>query len=126
MRWIDTNIDWILIVSGLGTATMLAMTALPSFTTRFLFGEDITTRSGVVIAKSWGMMIFLSGMALVYAAFHPWVRVPVMLYSLLGKLSFVVPVFAAPQYRNTPAFGAAIADLVIAALFAWYLWPRLF
>jgi len=54
MRWIDANSDWILIVSGLGTATMLSMTAAPSFASRFLFGEEITTRSGIVMAKSWG------------------------------------------------------------------------
>jgi len=72
------------------------------------------------------MMIFLSGMAMVYAALHPSVRLPVMLYALLGKLSFVIPVLAAPQYRNKPAFGAAIADLVIVVLFAWYLWPQIF
>lgn len=126
MRWIDANIDLILVASGLATATMLMQTALPGLTSRFLFGEDIATRSGFIVAKSWGMMIFLSGMALIYAAFHPWVRLPVMLYSLLGKLSFAVPVFAEPRFRNKPAFPAAIGDLVLALLFGWYLWPQLF
>lgn len=126
MRWIDANIDWILVVAGLATTTMLMQTALPGFTSRFLFGEDIATRRGVIVAKSWGMMIFLSGVALLYVAFHPVFRLPVMLYSALGKLSFAVPVFAEPRFRKKPAFLAATGDQVLAVLFVWYLWPRLF
>lgn len=119
MSWIHDNIGWILIVSGAGTCTMIGQAIAPRLIARSLFGEDLPNATAVLVARSWGAMIFLSGLMMIYAAWHPELRLPVMLYALLGKLSFVVPVFA--SVRRPLALAAAAGDLVIVALFAWYL-----
>lgn len=119
MSWIAANIGLILTVSGAATCSMIAQAVAPRFAVRLLFGEEIATPSGLLVARSWGAMIFCSGLMLIYAASHPDVRWPIMLYAIFGKLSFVVPVFM--SYRRSPAMLAAIGDLVIVVLFAWYL-----
>lgn len=119
MSWIAANIDWILIVAGAGTCSMLSMAVAPRAVTHMLFGEALPGGAAVLIARSWGTMIFLSGVMLIYAAWHPEVRLPAMAYSALGKMSFVVPVFA--SVRRPLALAAAVGDLAIVLLFAWYL-----
>ena len=119
MSWIGANIGWIPVAAGAGTCSMLAMALAPRAVTHRLFGAELPEGAAVLIARSWGAMIFLSGVMLIYAAWHPEVRLPAMLYSMLGKLSFVVPVFAG--VRRPLARAAAAGDLLIVLLFAWYL-----
>lgn len=100
---------------------MIAMAIAPRAVSRRMFGEDIATAPGVLVARSWGTIISLSGLMLIYAAWHPEARLPVMLFSILGKLSFVLQVFADAKSRRAPAAFAAAGDLIIIALFGWYL-----
>jgi hypothetical protein len=121
MSWIGENIDWVLIVCGAATCSMLSMTLAPRFATRFVFGEELTSPAQVLIARSWGAMIFVSGLLLIVSASHPDFRLPVMLNAIAGKLGFTLLVFAnGGRYSAKPAFPMAIADLVIVALFVWY------
>jgi hypothetical protein len=119
--WIADNIGWILAVSGLLTCSMLAMAVAPRFASRFIFGEDIANASQTLVARSWGALIFASGLMLIYAAWHPEVRLPILLYSITGKLGFVVLVFANQRFRKQRAFAMALGDLAIVALLGWYV-----
>ena len=121
MSLIDQNIFWILIVSGLATCSMFAMALAPRWTVRYLFEEDLTVPSSLLIARSWGAMIFASGLMLIYAAYHPEVRLPVLLYSIAGKLGFVFLTVGNGRYARRPAMVAAAGDVLIALLLAWYL-----
>ena len=120
MSWIVRNIDWILIVSGLATCSMLAMALAPRWATELIFGEEVSGAIANVVARTWGAMIFASGVALVCSAYVPAIRVPVMLLSVAGKLSFSATVLA-QDLRGKPAFPMALGDIAIAALFVWYL-----
>ena len=120
MSWIVANIRWILIVSGLATSSMLAMAVAPRFAVRYVFGEEASGAVSDVMARTWGVMIFASGAALIYAAFDEAVRVPVMVLAIIGKGAFSASVLAS-NLRRQRAFSMALADLVMVALFAWYL-----
>jgi hypothetical protein len=65
-------------------------------------------------------MIFASGIALAYAAFDASVRVPVMALAIMGKGAFCASVLLS-GLRRQRAFTMALADLVMIALFIWYL-----
>jgi hypothetical protein len=122
MGWIAQNIFWILIVSGAATCSMLGMALAPRVAVRLIFGEDITTASGLLMARSWGAMIFVSGLLLIASAYRPDFRTPVLLNAIAGKLGFSLLVFAnGRRYRARPAFAMAIGDLVIVILLLWYL-----
>ncbi len=120
--WIDHNIGWVLEISGLLTCSMLLYAIAPRMVHEFIFGEDIAEHSGVLALRSWGIMIFGSGALLVYAAYHPEFRDAIVLFSIAGKSSFIVPVlFDSGRLLRKPAFPMALADVAMVLLFAWYL-----
>ena len=121
MRWIVQNIDWVLIVSGLLTCSMISMALAPRFAMRSTFGEVAEGPVANLIARSWGAMIFASGLMLIYAAWHEEVRLPILLFSIAGKLGFVALVLAEPRFHRQSAMIAALGDLIIVALLSWYL-----
>ena len=121
MRWIVQNIDWVLIASGMLTCSMLLMALAPRFAMRSTFGEVAEGPVANLIARSWGAMIFASGLMLIYAAWHAEARLPILLYSIVGKLGFILLVLAEPRLRRPRALIAAGGDLVIVALLSWYL-----
>lgn len=121
MSWIAANIFWILNASGALTCSMLVMALAPRFAMRATFGEVADGPVANLIARSWGAMIFASGLMLIYAAWHAEARLPILLYSIAGKLGFVVLVLAEPRFRKRSALIAAGGDLVIVALLSWYL-----
>jgi hypothetical protein len=57
---------------------------------------------------------------LVWAAFHPEIRIPVLLFSIVGKLSFVLLVLSHPPFRRK-AIAAIVIDGLLVILFAAYL-----
>ena len=120
--WIDAHIGWVLEISGILTCSMLLYAVAPRSFHQFIFGENIVSFSGLLVLRSWGIMIFGSGALLIYAAYHPEIRDAIMLYSIAGKSTFILPVVAsASTTRRLPAFPMALADIVMVALFAWYL-----
>ena len=124
MGWILRNIDWILVVSGVVTSTMLVQALAPRFAFKFIFGEDSPGAVSALIGRSWGAMIFASGLMLIYAAYHPEARLPILLYSIAGKLGFVALVFVEPRFRNARALPMALGDLLIVVVLIWYLIAR--
>ncbi|HEV2560612.1 MAG TPA: hypothetical protein VGT78_00590 [Rhizomicrobium sp.] len=117
--WIEANIALVLQICGVLTCSMIAYALMPRAINRFIFNEEI---SGNLLAyRSWGIMIFASGLMLIYAASHAEARLPILLYSIVGKSSFIVPVLTNGRYLKRPAFPMALADVAMVALFAWYL-----
>ena len=89
MNWIVEDIDWILIVSGVLTCSMIVMALAPHVAMRATFGEIADGPVANLIARSWGALIFASGLMLIYAAYHAEARLPILLYSIAGKLGFI-------------------------------------
>ena len=124
MSWIGANIALVLVVSGVLTCSMLLMAISPARAMRSTFGEVETGPVTSLIARSWGLMIFASGLLLIYAAYHAEARLPILLYSIAGKLGFIGLVLAEPRFRRPNTLIAAGGDLVIVALMSWYLVTR--
>ena len=125
MSWIASNIFWVLLISGIATCSMLLQAIAPRVAVRFIFSEDIASASGLLMARSWGAMVFVSGLLLIASAYHPEFRLPVLLNAIAGKLGFTLLVFAnGRRYLARPAFAMALADLVMVVLFICYLAAR--
>lgn len=124
MSWIGANIDWVLLISGIATCSMVSYAFAPRFIHCLIFGEDVAGESTLLALRSWGVMIFASGLMLVYAASHEEARLPILLYSMIGKSSFILPVLTTSRYWKRPALPMALADVVMVVLFVWYLLSR--
>jgi lipid-A-disaccharide synthase-like uncharacterized protein len=120
VSWIAANIVWLLIVCGAATCSMAAMAIAPRFTVRYIFGEEASGAVADVMARTWGVMILASGLALIYAAVDASIRVPVMALAIIGKATFSASVLAS-RLRRQRAVVMAVADLGMVALFVWYL-----
>jgi hypothetical protein len=100
----------------------LLQAVAPRFGMMNLFGEEVISSSALLIIRSWGAMIFVSGLLLIYAAYHSEQRLPILFYSITVKLGIAGLVFAGgARYRKRQIFKIAAADFVMALLFVWYL-----
>ena len=120
MGWISNNIQPVLIVSGVLTFSMISMLLMPRFAQLFVFGEAADGEVADLVSRSWGEMIAASGLMLIYAAYHPEARLPILLYSIAGKTGFIVLTLS-KGYRTPKAVIAMLGDAIMIALFAWYL-----
>ena len=123
MALIADNIFWILIVSGVITSTMLLAAVAPRAVFQQFFGGILEGPLGNAVMRNWGLVIGMSGLLLIYAAYDETIRTPIMLFSIVGKLFFVGLVFAAGNGLKA-ARGGAIIDLIIVGLFITYLVGR--
>ena len=90
MLWIVARIKWIMIVSGVLTATMIYAAIAPEASLQSTFGETLDEPLARIIVRNWGVLIALVGGMLIYAAFRPALRPMVLTVAALSKLAFIV------------------------------------
>jgi hypothetical protein len=115
------HIELILLVTGLATAGALVLFVAPGPTLTLLFGQAPADGLGRFVARQWGLLVFLVGALLLYAAHHAEVRVPVLILAVVEKLAFAGSVFLSPFRRRSPAVGVALTDGGMAALYILFL-----
>ena len=85
---IGTHIEIILIFTGATTAMALAQFIAPASVSRIIYGAAPTEVVGITLVRHWGILVFLVGVLLIYAAFHPAVREPVTVVAAVEKNRF--------------------------------------
>ena len=124
MNWIAANIQWVMLVSGVLTATMLYVALAPQAALRSVFGEALEGPLAGIVVRSWGVLITLTGAMLIYGAYAPEVRSLVLIVAGVSKLTFSALVIAqGGRYLKRQAAIAVASDLTMVILFVWYLMP---
>ena len=95
---IGAHIEVILIVTGALTAVALLQFIAPLPMPRLIYGEAPVDEVSLFLARHWGLLIFLIGVLLIYAAFHPDLRA-----------------------SATPLAAIAVGDSLIALVYVLYL-----
>ena len=122
MSWIVVNMNWLLIVCGVLTASMLLPMIAPRFAFNNMFGEVADGPLGELLMRNWGQMIFATGLLLIYAAYYEDTRLPILMFAACTKLTFAVLVLSHHErYARKLAMLVAVGDLGMVGLFAWYL-----
>jgi hypothetical protein len=122
MNWILASIKWIMVVSGVLTATMMYAAIAPEAALQSTFGETLNEPLAKIIVRNWGALIALVGGMLIYGAFRPDVRSLVLIVAGLSKVVFITLVLSqGRRYLSQQAGTAIVIDSVMVALFAWYL-----
>jgi len=118
---IMNNIKWIMLIAGLLTCSMIFAVFAPQAALISMFGEALTEPLAQVVVRSWGFLIFLMGVLLIYGAFKPVYRNLCLVIVSLSKIGFIstILIFGA-QYIEKSAV-TLILDSILIALFAFYL-----
>jgi hypothetical protein len=99
------QIELILLITGLATAGALVVFLAP-----------------VTMSKThWGLLVFLVGALLVYAAYHAEIRVPTLIVAIVEKVAIAFGMFISPFRRRPAVVVMALADAGMAAVYLMYL-----
>src|SRR5262245_12528398 len=90
MKWIVTNIKWIMLVSGLLTCTMFYAAIAPQAALQGTFGQSLDGPVAAIVVRNWGALIGLMGVMLIYGAFTPAVRPFAVTIAGLSKIVFIL------------------------------------
>ncbi len=120
MDLIVGNFKWVMLAGGLITLSMLLAAAAPRLTFQMMFGDAPEGPLALLLARSWGVLIGLTGGMLIWGAFHPEARTLVLLVAGASKLTFIALVLGEPSYR-AKSLVPLLVDGLLVALFAAYL-----
>ena len=121
MPWIVTHIRSIMIVSGLLTMTMIYAAIAPQAALQSTFGETVSGPVADIVIRNWGALIALIGAMLIYGAFNRPERLLILIVAGASKAVFITLVLAhGGRYLGKAGIPVAV-DLVMIALFAWYV-----
>jgi hypothetical protein len=118
---IGDHIEVILIVTGALTAVAIFQFVAPAPILRIIYGEGPKDLPGLALARHWGLLVFLIGALLIYAAFHAAIRDPIMLVAAIEKIGLGVGVLGTALRRHPVAAAIATGDSVIALVYLLYL-----
>jgi hypothetical protein len=118
---IATHAGAILVITGAITAAAAAVTLAPDAALDLIFGARSVDSLTRLIARHWGLLVGLIGALLIYAAYHPDVRVPIMVAAIAEKLAIGALIFASPFRKARLALAVAIVDPVIAVIYVTLL-----
>ena len=116
------SIAWILVVSGVITAGAgLAAFLFPHLFLRLGFGVDSPISSLVFFVRHWGVLIFAVGALIVYSAYAPTIRGPVLVAAAIEKFAIGLLTFFGPMKRTGAMTAIAMGDGAFAILYVAYL-----
>src|SRR6185436_10030490 len=120
--WIVHNMRWIMLVSGVLTASMVQAAIAPDAALQSNFGETVSGPLAHLVVRNWGALIALVGGMLLYGAFNPIHRSLVLIVAGASKVVFIALVLSeGARYLSQPVGIAIVVDSVMVVLFAWYL-----
>ena len=113
---------WIMLISGVLTATMVQAAITPDAALQSSFGETVTGPVAHLVVRNWGALIALVGVMLIYGAFNPIQRPVVLIVAGASKMTFIALVLSeGTRYLGYQAGVAVAIDSVMVLLFTWYL-----
>jgi len=116
-----TNIKWVMIIAGLLTCSMIFAVFAPQTALVNMFGEALTEPLAQIVVRSWGFLIFLMGVLLIYGAFKPIYRNFSLVIVCLSKIAFIsIVLIFGDQYIEKSAV-TLILDSALVTFFAYYL-----
>ena len=118
---IGAHIEIILIVTGALTAVALLQFIAPLPMLRLIYGEAPDDEVSLFLARHWGLLIFLIGALLIYAAFHADLRTSATLLAAVEKIALGLGVFGTSLRRHLVLAAIAAGDSLIALIYVLYL-----
>jgi hypothetical protein len=118
---IETNISTILVVTGTLTALAGVGLVVPRQLLGVFFAEKTNDATVILMARHWSLLVALVGGLLIYAAYHPEARVPIMIVAIVEKLALGILVVASPLRKRLITMSVVCADAIMALLYVLFL-----
>jgi hypothetical protein len=118
---LGAQIEWILLITGLLTAGAVVVFLAPVPMMKMLFGQAPSGVLSLLIARHWGLLVFLVGALVVYSAYHAEVRVPTLIVAIAEKTVLVLGLLISPFRRRSVVLVMALADASMATVYLMYL-----
>ncbi len=117
MQFIVKNIKWIMLVSGALTCTMVYAVFVPDAAVTNTFGEPIAGDVANIVVRSWGALVTLMGVILIFGALNPPNRKFAATIAAISKFIWVgLILFLGNQFLGTAgvviSFDAAVAVIL--------------
>jgi CHASE2 domain-containing sensor protein len=121
MDFIARNFKWLMLVSGVLTATMFYGLFAPQEALQSMFGASFDGQLQSLVIRSWSALVGLMGVLLIYGALSPQHRVLCAVIAALSKAIFVTLVMIHGQPYLPSAAAVIVLDLVVIASTLLYL-----
>jgi hypothetical protein len=122
MKWIVAKIKWIMLITGILTASMFYNAIAPDAALRSSFGQGLEGPLAELIVRNWGVLVGLVGLMLIYGAFVPPARRLVLSVAALSKAAFVILLLTVGHDYLGQRIGVALwVDGLEALIFVTYL-----
>jgi hypothetical protein len=118
---LTAHIELILWITGLATAGALVLFLAPVPMMKLLFGQTPSDALSLLIVRHWGLLLFLVGVLLIYAAYDADIRVPTVIVASAEKTAFALSVFISPFHQRSTVLIMALADAGMVAMYLMYL-----
>jgi hypothetical protein len=115
------QIELVLVLTGVATASALVLFLSPVTMMRMLFGQAPSDALSILIVRHWGLLVGLVGTLLIYAAYHAEIRFPTLIVAIVEKATFALGVFLSPFHRRPAVLVMALADAGMASVYLIYL-----
>lgn len=121
MTIITNNMKAILIVSGVITSSMFYAVIAPEAALMQSFGTVLSGPLAEIIVRSWGALITLVGLMLIYGAYKPVHRSLVVSVASISKIVFISLIFIFGAEYVAKAMPVIIFDGLVVVIFVLYL-----
>jgi hypothetical protein len=117
-----SSIGWILVVSGIITlGGGMAPLFSPALFLRLGFAVQSPASSALLFVRHWGVLIVAFGALIVYSAYVPTLRAPILVAAAFEKFAIGLVLFFGPVKRTGAMTAIATVDALFAILYVTYL-----
>ena len=121
MGLIARHFRWLMLVSGVLTATMFYGLFAPQEALQSMFGASFDGQLQSLVIRSWSALVGLMGVLLIYGALSPKHRVLCAVIAALSKAVFVSLLIVHGQAYLAKAAAAVVLDVLVIVFTLLYL-----
>jgi hypothetical protein len=121
MNFIIKNIKWVMLISGVLTATMFYGLFAPQSALESMFGASFNGSLESIVIRSWSALVGLIGAILIFGAFNEKHRVFSISIAAFSKIIFVLLILIYGQAFLVKAAPAIVMDCVVIVLAVFFL-----